>query len=85
MAKCMAQDMVKNRDEDSGRYTQGATDDELVDYVRESGGVGTSDVAAAFDYERPSAYRRLKSLEEDGRVISRSIGNSLLWEADEDD
>ncbi len=82
MTKCMAEGMVKNRDEKSGRYTQGTTDDEIVDYVRERGGVGTSDVADEFDYERPSAYRRLKSLEEDGRVTAREIGNSLLWEAE---
>lgn len=75
--------MVKERDESSGKYTQAVTDEEILEYVRERGGVPTSDVAEHFDYERPSAYRRLKSLEDDDRVESRQIGNSLLWEARE--
>lgn len=71
---------MKERDK-AGRYTESVSDDEIVDYVRERGGVTTSDVAAEFDYERPTAYRRLKALEEKERVTARTIGNSLLWEA----
>lgn len=81
MTECMASDMPKERDEKSGRYTESVTDDEIVGYIRERGGVATSDVATEFDYERPSAYRRLKALEEAGDVEAREIGNSLLWEA----
>lgn len=72
---------MKERDETSGRYTEAVSDDDIVDYVRERGGVTTSDVATEFDYERPSAYRRLKALEDNDRVTARKIGNSLLWEA----
>lgn len=77
--------MVKERDEKSGRYTASVADDEIVWFIRDRSGVATSDVAERFDYERPSAYRRLKSLEDAGRVTSREIGNSLLWEATEHD
>lgn len=47
-------------------------------------GAGTTDVAREFDIQQPSAYRRLKALENDGRVSSRRIGGSLFWKADED-
>ena len=75
----MAQDMVKERDEQSGRYTATVDDAEIVAFVRDQGGAGTSDVAERFDYERPSAYRRLKDLESAGRVAGREVGNSILW------
>ncbi|WP_227357690.1 hypothetical protein [Haladaptatus salinisoli] len=74
--------MVKERDEESGQYTQTVSDDELVAFLSEQGGAGTSEVASAFDYKQPTVYRRLKRLEEDDRVISRKIGGSLLWEVD---
>ncbi|WP_157224710.1 winged helix-turn-helix domain-containing protein [Natronococcus occultus] len=75
--------MVKDRDEESGQYTETVTDEEIAEFVRNSNGLTTSEVADEFDYERPTAYRRLKSLEESGDVQSRKIGNSLLWESSE--
>lgn len=81
----MEPSMVKERDEESGRYTATVSNAEIVDYVRENDGASTSEVAERFDYERPSAYRRLKALEEEGRVTAREVGNSLLWTLDEDD
>ncbi|WP_272046134.1 hypothetical protein [Halorubrum ezzemoulense] len=71
--------MVKKRDEQSGRYTATVDDAEIVAYLRDQGGAGTSDVAEYFEYERPSAYRRLKDLEGTGRVVGREVGNSILW------
>lgn len=81
----MAQDMVKERDEQSGRYTATVDDAEIVAYLRDQDGAGTSDVAERFDYERPSAYRRLKDLESAGRVAGREVGNSILWLATDAD
>lgn len=77
--------MVKERDEQSGRYTATVDDAEIVAYLRDQGGAGTSDVAERFDYERPSAYRRLKDLESAGRVAGRQVGNSILWRATDAD
>lgn len=77
----MASNMVKNRDEESGQYTEAVTDDEILAYLSNKNGAGTTDVADHFDYKQPSAYRRLKRLEDEGRVTSREIGGSLLWEA----
>ena len=81
----MVQDMVKQRDEQSGRYTATVDDAEIVAFVRDQGGAGTSDVAEYFEYERPSAYRRLKDLESAGRVAGREVGNSILWLATDAD
>lgn len=81
----MADSVPKDRDEDSGQYTEVVSDDEFLDFLRKQGGAGTSDVADAFGYERPTAYRRLKRLEEDGKVTSQEIGNSLLWELANDE
>ena len=81
----MAQDMVKERDEQSGRYTATVDDAEIVAYLRDQDGAGTSDVAEYFEYERPSAYRRLKDLESAGRVAGREVGNSILWLATDAD
>ena len=77
--------MVKKRDEQSGRYTATVDDAEIVAYLRDQGGAGTSDVAEYFEYERPSAYRRLKDLESAGRVAGREVGNSILWLATDAD
>ena len=84
MAEYMDSNMVKERDEGSGKFTQSVSDEEIIDFIDDQNGAATAEVADQFDYKRPSAYRRLKSLEEDGHVVSREIGNSLLWElADE--
>lgn len=83
MTRCMANTMVKNRDEESGEFTESVSDAEILEFLVEENGAGTTDVAEAFDYKQPTAYRRLKSLEDDDRVISRKIGGSLFWEADD--
>lgn len=79
MTRCMANTMVKNRDEESGQFTESVSDDEILEFLAEENGAGTTDVAKAFDYKQPTAYRRLKSLEEDGLVTSRKVGGSLFW------
>jgi uncharacterized membrane protein len=71
--------MPKERDEDSGKFTEVVSDEEIISFLSNQDGVVTSKVAKEFDYERPTAYRRLKNLEADGRIESRKVGNSLLW------
>jgi uncharacterized membrane protein len=75
----MAQSMPKDRDEESGKYTTAVTDEELLDHLEAEGGVATKELADAFSYTRPTAYRRLVDLEDAGRVERREVGNSLLW------
>jgi DNA-binding transcriptional ArsR family regulator len=71
--------MPKERDEDSGQFTQVVADEEILAFLEEHDGASTADVAEEFDYQRPTAYRRLTDLREDGSVTSREVGNSLLW------
>jgi len=70
--------MGKDRDE-GGKFTEVVSDDEFIAFLQKTEGASTAEVADHFEYERPTAYRRLKNLEEEERVESREIGNSLLW------
>ncbi|RBI58329.1 transcriptional regulator [halophilic archaeon] len=79
VVQCMAINMPKKRDDDSGRYTQSVDDDDILAYLREQDGAGTSEVADAFDYEQSTVYRRMKRLEDDGRVSRREVGGVILW------
>lgn len=76
----MDTDMAKDRDADSGQYTETVHDEEIIAYVANHDTVGTSDVASEFDLKRPSAYRRLKTLEAHDRLASTKVGGSLIWE-----
>lgn len=57
------------------------TDEEILSLFEDADGhqLTTSDVKGAFEYTQSGAYRRLRSLEEDGYLDSRSIGNNTLW------
>jgi DNA-binding IclR family transcriptional regulator len=54
------------------------SDDEYTDAIRD-GNRTTTEIADAVDVARQSAYERLHSLEERGKVRKERIGNSLLW------
>lgn len=75
----MAYSMPRERDEESGQYTAAVDDDQLVEFLRDHKGAATRELADAFEYTRPAAYRRLTDLEDAGRVERREVGNSLLW------
>lgn len=59
----------------AGRHS----DEEYLDAVREHQPAATSEVAAAVGVARQSADYRLRQLEDDGKVTSKRIGNSLAW------
>ena len=71
----------KNRDGETGRYVQSVSDADILTFLAENELVGSGDVADRFEFTLPTAYRRLKALEEEGRVESRTVGggNSLIW------
>jgi predicted transcriptional regulator len=66
------------RDE-QGRVEPRHTDDEVVDAVREHEPAATKEVADELDIARQSADYRLRKLEDEGRVKSKMVGNSLVW------
>lgn len=67
--------------EDSGRYTERVTlDDVLGVFETVEGPVVTSgDVADALDCSRETARRKLRTLEERGRVASRKTAGRVVW------
>lgn len=70
----------KDREEESGKYTTSYPDSSFLEAIQQLGGMaGTSEIAEKVGCTRRTAYTRLKSLEEDSRVNSRKVGNSLVW------
>ena len=70
----------KDREEDSGKYTTSYPDSDFIDAIRTLGGMaGTSEIAQNVGCTRRTAYTRLQSLESEGKVSSRKVGNSLVW------
>lgn len=70
----------KDREEESGKYTTTYPDSDFTDAIQELGGMaGTSEVAETVGCTRRTAYTRLQSLESEGQVSSKKVGNTLLW------
>lgn len=67
--------------EDTGRYTETvAPEDVLAVFERVTGPVVTSgDVAEALGCSRETARRKLRALEERGRVASRKTAGRVVW------
>lgn len=55
------------------------SDEVYIDAVREHEPAATSEVAEAVGVARQSADYRLRQLQDDGKVESKKIGNSLAW------
>jgi hypothetical protein len=73
--------MSKDEREDSGRYTESVTvDDVLGVFETVEGPVVTSgDVAEALDCSRETARRKLRTLEERSRVAGRKTAGRVVW------
>ena len=65
--------------EKTGKISQKYTDKEYINAVRENEPAGTSEVAEFVGVKRQSADYRLRKLEDEGRVRSKMVGNSLVW------
>jgi GTP-sensing pleiotropic transcriptional regulator CodY len=69
-----------NRDEESGRYTQGYTTDDALDALDAlDGAATTSEVGDKMGCARRTAYNKLRDLESENRVTSRDAGRTRLW------
>ena len=70
----------KDRDEESGKYSTSYPDSDFLDAIQQYNGMaGTAEIAETVGCTRRTAYTRLKSLENEGQVNSRKVGNSLIW------
>lgn len=73
----------RDRDEESGKFTEEYPPQKFLEALTELGPSGTTGISDYVGCDRRTAYLKLKSLEEDGEVRSSKVGNSLLWELDE--
>ena len=76
----MQDQMPRERDEESGRYTDTYTDEDFLTALGELDGLaGTGDIADRVGCSKRHALNRLHELEDVGKVRSKDIGQSLVW------
>jgi len=73
----------RDRDKKSGKFTEEYSPQDFLEALAELGPSGTTDISDYVGCDRRTAYLKLKSLEEEGSIRSKKVGNSLLWELDE--
>jgi predicted ArsR family transcriptional regulator len=84
--------MSKNTDTDSdtpgrntnraetGLYASQYSTDTIIETLERGDVVGTQDVADALGCVYDTAYKRLRKLEDEGRVRSQKVANTRIWE-----
>jgi len=72
--------MDRERDNETGKYTKQYDTEDFVTALASEDFLSTNEVAEAVDCTQNLAYRRLKTLEEEGIVTSKKIGRSLAWQ-----
>lgn len=73
--------MPRDRDDESGKYTSAYSDEDFIDAIRmEDNLAGTTAVAEIVGCTRRQALNRLKELREQGKVESKDVGRSLVWQ-----
>jgi len=70
----------RDRDEESGRFTEEYPEEEFIHALEELGSAGTTDISNYVGCDRRTAYLKLQGLEEENKVTSQKVGNALLWE-----
>jgi CTP-dependent riboflavin kinase len=70
-----------NRD-DEGQFTEEYADKEFLSAISGLSVASTQNIANEVDCSYDLAYRRLKSLEEEGKVEPEEVGGSFIWLAD---
>lgn len=67
--------------DDAGRFSRKYEPQAFVDALHRLGGSGsTKEIADKVGCARRTAHYRLSNLEDDGRVNSRVVGRSILWQ-----
>lgn len=69
----------RGRDEESGKFTEEYPREDFLQALKDLGSAGTTDISDQVGCDRRTAYLKLQSLEEEGRVTSQKVGNALLW------
>ena len=80
-----SQQMPRERDRDSGKYTEAYSDEEFVDAVRDSDGAATTtEVSEVLGCSNRTALLRLQDLADAGELKRRKVGTVNLWSLKED-
>ncbi|WP_158228712.1 winged helix-turn-helix domain-containing protein [Halorubrum sp. C191] len=74
--------MPKRRDEETGRFSQSVSDEEILEVITDTR-MSTSEIADEIGYHRTTTYDRLVALEEEGVIESSRAGNTYIWEVDD--
>lgn len=70
----------RERDEDTGRYTDKYPPEDILEAIRDlSGTAATSEIAEEIGANRDTAYKKLQLMEEKGQVTSRRAGGIRVW------
>ncbi len=69
----------RERDENTGKFTEEYPLSEFTNVLEENGPAGTTEIADIIGCDRRTAYLKLQSLEDEGEVENRKVGNALLW------
>jgi len=78
--------MPKDRDEQTGKYTERYNPENFLSALESLGGsAGTQEVADEVGCAYRTAHAKLTELEEEGKLNSRKVGNAKLWELDSSD
>ena len=67
------------QDDETGKITRKYPDERFIEVVKNRSPASTSEVAEGVGCSSDNAYRRLKALENAGKVDSKMVGNSLIW------
>jgi len=67
------------QDENTGQIKQKYPDSVFIEAVRDYAPASTSEVGESVGCSLENAYRRLKQLENEGKIESKMAGNSLIW------
>jgi GTP-sensing pleiotropic transcriptional regulator CodY len=73
------------RDEESGKFSEKYPDEAFIEAIEEKGGAaGSQDVADAVGCPYNTAYSKLRTLENAGRISSRKVANARLWQVSDE-
>lgn len=73
--------MARDRDDESGKYTDAYSDEDFIEAIHaENGLAGTTAIAEIVGCTRRQALNRLKELQDKNKVKSKDVGRSLVWQ-----
>lgn len=79
-------DSIDDERDDSGKYTTKYQPEDFISALRQLKGAGsTKEIADEVGCARRTAHYRLSDLENDGRINSRDVGRSILWQVVDDE